>query len=92
MNVDVYLDWSCGGCDDYLDEIQTCCELLNYEYSLTTCDENPTGVFNRVRELRSVGHTIKYLPIMVTKNDYNIENVYVGILDRDTIKNILKEI
>jgi hypothetical protein len=90
--VNVYLDWNCGGCDDYLDEIKNCCSALQYEYILTTCDDDPLLVFKEVRRLRDEGNTIEHLPIMVTKNNYNVENVYVGILDRTSIKNILKEL
>lgn len=90
--VNVYLDWSCGGCNDYLDEIKKCCDVMQYEYILTTCDDDPILVFKEVKRLRKDGNIIEHLPIMVTKNDYNIENVYVGILDRESIKNILKQL
>lgn len=90
--VNVYLDWNCGGCDDYLDEIQKCCLAFQYEYKLTTCDVDPIFVFKEVRRLREKGNIIEHLPILVTKNDYEMENVYVGILDRTSIQNILKEL
>jgi hypothetical protein len=90
--VNVYLDWSCGGCDDYLDEIQKGCKAFQYEYTLTTCDVDPILVFKEVRRLREKGNNIEHLPILVTKNKYEMENVYVGILDITSIQNILKEL
>jgi hypothetical protein len=91
-NVNVYLDWSCRGCDDYLDEIQKVCSAFKYEYKLITCDDDPILVFKEVRRLREKGNIIKHLPILVTKNNYEMENVYVGILDKESIQNILKEL
>jgi len=86
----IYLDWNCGGCDNYLDEVGKCCTKLNTQYTLTTCDVDPIAVFTELKRLRSNGHVIEYLPMLVISNN-KTEEVHSGILDRETVKNIFKK-
>ena len=91
MNINVYLDWNCGGCEEYLKTIKNWCKVLEYSFTLLSVDDDPVCVFNEIKRLRSEGHIIEYFPVCVIKND-KYEHTYYGILEPETLNDIFSNL
>jgi len=91
MDINVYLDWNCGGCEKYLEAIQRWCKVLEYKFTLLTVDDDPMGVFKELKRVRAQGHVVEHFPFLVIKND-KYEQVYYGILEVETINDIFSNL
>lgn len=83
----LYLDFRCKGCDEYIASFSFWCDFYGAHSTVRSLDDDPVEVFNIIKALRTDGHEIEYLPLLVIDDGGKLYT-YTGILTETETEHI----
>ena len=90
VKVNVYLDFNCSSCEEYLEAMEFWTDFYSFDYTLNKLDDDPVKMFEDVRGYRKEGIPVEYFPFVIIDNDKLEKKEFKsGILNKIEIERLM---